>query len=111
MILNIIIDEQHHGVAVTAEFLREAEEFFARMDRDLDQGWQMSREWVEHPTTLQRCQIAAEKLMTAVEAQERPLAMMMAGYILSRMPEVDTVRVGSDGEIQETTFHQRGVAR
>ena len=36
------------------------------MDQDMDAGWQMSRDWVDNPSREQRCQIVADKLLTAL---------------------------------------------
>ncbi|MGD8208125.1 MAG: hypothetical protein PVH47_08615, partial [Thiohalocapsa sp.] len=79
-------------------------ELFDRLDRDMDQGWQMSREWVDHPNRLQRCQIVADKLLTALEKENDRLGMMMAGYILSRLPSVDSVELDIQGEMQNHHF-------
>ena len=65
-------------------------------------GWQMSREWVDELTAEQRCQVVADKLLTAMETENEKLRMMMAAYILNRVPGIKGVRVATDGEIQET---------
>ena len=102
MVLNIVIEERPISIPVADEMLRDAQDFYAKMDRDMDQGWQMSREWVEHPTQIERCQIAADKLHTALNTRNDTLAMLMAGYILSRLPSVRQVTINTDGEMQET---------
>ena len=104
MILNVIVDEQTIDLNVPDPMLEQAEDFFVKMDRDMDTGWQMSRDWVDQPDREQRCQIAADKLLTALENENRKLAMMMAGYILSRMPGVQSVEVDTTGEIDQTRF-------
>ena len=80
----------------------EAEDFFAKMDADMDQGWQMSRQWVDKLSPLNRCQIVADKLMTALDAGNETLVQLMAAYILKRMPGVAGVRINTDGEMLET---------
>jgi hypothetical protein len=80
----------------------EAEEFFAKMDADMDKGWQMSRQWVESPDRFQRCQIAADKLMTAYDEGNDILVKLMAAYILNRLPGIVGVRVNTEGEMTET---------
>lgn len=102
MILNIVVEERSIAIKVADEMLRDAQDFYAKMDRDMDQGWQMSREWVEHPSLIERCQIAADKLLTALNTNNETLAMLMAGYILSRIPNVRSVTINTDGEMQET---------
>ena len=51
--------------------LSEAREFFAKMDGDLDNGYQMGRYWVENPNPEERCQIAADRLVTAIENENK----------------------------------------
>ena len=102
MNLQVYIDDTVIPVALPATLLDEAADFFARMDRDMDQGWQMGREWVELPNRIQRCQIAANKLLGAIESGNEPLKMLMAGYILSRAPDVTAIRIDTGGEMQET---------
>lgn len=102
MILNIVVEDRPIAITVADELLRNAEDFYAKMDRDMDQGWQMSRDWVEHPSLIERCQIAADKLHTALNTQNETLVMLMAGYILSRLPTARSVTINTDGEMQET---------
>ncbi|MBI3574083.1 MAG: hypothetical protein HY083_00220 [Gammaproteobacteria bacterium] len=79
-----------------------AEEFFQKMDRDMNQGWQMSRDFIENPDRTQRAQIAAHRLMLAMSAGKETLIMLMAGYILKRLPGVTGVVVDTDGEMLNT---------
>ena len=102
MILNVIVDEHTYPVTVPEWMLAEAEDFFERMDRDMDRGWQMSREWVEKPDASQRCRIAADKMLTALENENQPMIGMMAAYILKRMPGVKAVRVDTTGDMTAT---------
>ncbi len=104
MLLNIYIEDRHYPLDVPEALLTDAEEFFTRMDSDMDKGWQMSRLWVEHPDGTQRCQIVAEKLMMALNAENPQMVSLMGGYILSRLPGVKGVRIDACGEIQETEF-------
>ena len=104
MILNIYIDNSAYQIDVTPKILKDGEEFFAKMDRDMDKGWQMSRRYVEHPDTFQRCQIAADKILSALERGNRKLALLMAGYILTRLPGVQGVQIDTNGEIFNTTL-------
>jgi len=104
MILKAIIEDQEYSLNVPDEILTQAEAFFAELDADMDGGWQMSREWVNSPDRIQRCQIVADKLLTALEKENHKLGMLMAGYILSRMPGVESVEPDTHGEIQNTQF-------
>jgi hypothetical protein len=102
--LNVFIDEQMQQVEVPDDMMQDAEEFFARMDADMDKGWQMSREWIENPNTEQRCQIAADRMLTAIMQENENTKILMAGYILSRMPKATDVRIDTSGEILGTEF-------
>jgi hypothetical protein len=102
--LNVFIDEQMQQVEVPDDMMQDAEEFFARMDADMDKGWQMSREWIENPNTEQRCQIAADRMLTAIMQENENTKILMAGYILSRMPKAPDVRIDTSGEILGTEF-------
>lgn len=104
MILKAIIDDREYSLNVPEALISKGEDFFAKLDADMDQGWQMSREWVRNPNPVERCQIVADKLLTAFENENQNIGMLMAGYILSRMPGVETVEIDLGGEIQNTQF-------
>ena len=67
MILNVTINEQSYPIRIPDGMPEEAADMFARMDADMDRGWQMSRVWVDRPDSHQRCQIVADRLLTAME--------------------------------------------
>ena len=102
MILNVYVDERTFQVDVPQEVLDEGQEFFARMDQDMDRGWQMSREFVDNPDIVDRCRIAADKLLTALHKDNRNLLLLMAGYILTHLPGVHGVNIDTSGEMQNT---------
>jgi hypothetical protein len=104
MILKAVVDDQILTLSVPEAFIAQAAGFYDRMDRDMDQGWQMSREWVKRPDKLQRCQIVANKLLTALENEDERMGRLMAGYILNRAPEIDTVEIDTAGEMDQTRF-------
>ena len=104
MILNVSIDGQSIDVNVPDTMLSEAREFFAKVDSDLDKGYQMGRFWVENPNPEQRCQIAADRLLTAIESENKNMATMMSAYILSKAPHIESVVIDTGGEMQETHF-------
>lgn len=104
MLLNIAIDGQEVTMNVPDSMLSEAKEFFDKMDSDLDKGFQMGRYWVENPNGEQRCQIAADRLLTAIETENKNMALMMSAYILSKAPHIETVIIDTNGEMQETHF-------
>lgn len=102
MRFKVIVGEQVYAVEVPEDLLREAGEFHARLDRDMDRGWQMSREFVARPDRLQRCQIVADKLLTGITQGNESTAMLMAGYIALRMPGAIGVDIDASGEMQNT---------
>lgn len=102
MILNVYVAEQSYQLDVPEHLLTEAESLFAKMDEDMNQGWQMSRQWVDTLDIEQRCQVAADRLLTALENENQAVSTMMAAYILKRAPGVTGVRIDTEGEIQET---------
>ena len=107
MILKAIIDDQIYSLDVPDTVIAQGEEFFAELDRDLDKGWQMSRDWVDSPSQVQRGQIVADKLLTALENENRRVGLLMAGYLLKRLPNLDEVEIDVHGEIQNTVFRFR----
>lgn len=104
MILKAVIEDEIYTLNVPEIILQQAGDVFHKMDQDMEQGWQMSREWVQRPTAIQRCQIVADKLLTALEKDNHKLGMLMAGYILTKLPNLDTVEIDIHGEIQNTAF-------
>jgi hypothetical protein len=102
MILKVIVDDQLYELNVPAALIDQAGDFFAQMDKDMDKGWQMSRDWVANPNLEQRAQIVGNKLLTALEKENHQLGRLMAGYLLSRLPNIDTMELDTSGEIQNT---------
>jgi len=104
MRFKVVVGEQVYAVEVPEDLLREAGDFHARLDRDMDRGWQMSREFVAQPDRLQRCQIVADKLLTGIMQGNESTAMLMAGYIALRMPGAVGVDIDASGEMQNTAL-------
>ncbi|NOQ90576.1 MAG: hypothetical protein GQ549_06495 [Gammaproteobacteria bacterium] len=102
MKLNIIVDERTNVFEVPDSLLLEAKDFFDKLDADMDKGWQMSRDWVEMPDKEQRCQVAADKILTAIETNNEKMLMLMSAYILRTMPGVKTVNIDMTGDMNET---------
>jgi hypothetical protein len=107
MILKAIIEDQEYSLNVPERVLAGCDEFCARLDADMDAGWQMSREWVQSPNLEQRCQIVADKLLSALEKENHKIGMLMAAYILKRLPNVEAVELDVQGEIQNNSFRFR----
>ena len=104
MILKVIVDERTIPIEVPDYMLAEAADFFSRMDSDMDAGWQMSRQWVKKPDGIQRCKIAADKILTALESGDEKIATLMAGYILRTLPGVDRADIDTGGDMSQTEF-------
>ncbi|MDH5387467.1 MAG: hypothetical protein OEY06_03340 [Gammaproteobacteria bacterium] len=102
MKLNIIVDGRTNAFEVPDELLSEASDFFDQMNADMDKGWQMSRDWVEKPNAEQRCQIAADKILGAIETENEKLLMLMAAFILKTKPGVRGVHIDITGDMNET---------
>ena len=102
MKLNIIVDGRSNAFEVPDKLLTEAVDFFEKLDADMDKGWQMSRDWVQSPDAEQRCQIAADKILTAIETENEKLLMLMAAYILRTMPGVTGINIDITGDMNET---------
>ncbi len=104
MTLNITINGKRHPVEVPESLLNEADDFFRKIDRDMDRGYQMSRQWVERPSVEQRCQIVADRILTAVHQKNRALVGLGSAYILKHMPGVSHVRIDTSGDMTQTLF-------
>ena len=102
MKLNIIIGESTLNIEVPIDMLDDAESIYSKMDKEMDNGGQMYRDWVDELSQPQRCQIVANRLLTAIENENEPSSMLMAGYIMSRMPGVANVEISTDGDITQT---------
>jgi len=105
MILKVIIDDQLYELNVPEELLTKAQDFFNRMDHDMDAGVQMSRDWVDNPDLMQRIQVVGDKLLTALENENHNLGRLMAGYILDRLPQVDTLELDTSGDMTNTLIN------
>ena len=104
MRFKVIIGEQIYAIEVPDELLGEAAEFHARLDRDMERGWQMSRQFVAQPNTLQRCQIVADKLLTSIMNDNEATTLLMAAYIMLRVPGAIGVDIDDSGEMQNTVL-------
>lgn len=104
MILEVYVENSMMKVEVPEDVLGDAQEFFAMMDRDMDKGWKMGPEYVENPNATQRAQIAADRMLTAIETENKRLLSMMAAYIVDKLPGVKAVKIATDGDPRESEF-------
>ncbi len=102
MILKVVVEDQAYPVTVPDEIVRDAEDFFSKLDRDMDKGWQMSRDWVDNPDLEQRCQIVGDKMLTAMHNNDERLMILLSAYVLNRVPNVTAIRIDTNGEMLET---------
>ena len=102
MILKVVIEEQVYPINVPDEIIMEGEEFFRKIDKDMDKGWQMSRDWVQEPDQLQRCQIVGDKMLTAMHNDNGKMMVLLSAYILARVPGVEGIRIDTNGEMLES---------
>ena len=104
MIINFYAEGRHHPVEVPEFVLQDGESFFAKMDADMDNGWQLGQHWLDKPDGMERCRIVAERMAEALDAGNQQMLALLGGYILRRMPEVRSVRLAEDGDAAETQF-------
>lgn len=99
MQLRIQINDTTRDIDVPDFILAEGEDFFAQMDQDMNKGYQMSRHWVDNPNQEQRCQIVADKILTALSNGNQKSSTLMAAYILKRMPRVREIHMNTEGDM------------
>jgi len=99
MILKIFVDEHKQEINVPDDMIADAKDYFDMLDKDMDQGYQMSRDWVEKPDLMQRCQIVSERILTALENDNKKTGTLMAAYILSRVPNAYAMHLNLEGDM------------
>lgn len=102
MILKVTIDEKTFPLELNEDMISSAYEIFTKMDADMDQGWQMSRTWVEVPNDMQRCQIAADKMLTAIQQEKTATVGLMAAYIMNKIPAIHALDIDTSGDMNLT---------
>lgn len=103
--LSILVADEQKQISVDKHMLEDALPLFDKMDHDMDRGWQLGRRFIQNPNSIERCQIAADRLLTALHTQNQASMTLMAAYILSRLPDVKTVNINTQGEAEETMFY------
>jgi len=102
MILKVVIDNKTYPIKVPEQIISEAGEFFDMIDNDMDKGWQMSRDWVDHPNQEQRCQIVGDKMLTAMHNDNEQLMVLLSAYVLARVPAAKELHIDTNGEMMES---------
>ena len=102
MILKVTIDEKTFPLELDDEMVHRANDVFKKMDDDMNQGWQMSRIWIDQPNDTQRCQIAADKMLTAIQNEKTATVGLMAAYIMHKIPGIQAVDIDTSGDMTLT---------
>ncbi len=101
MILKVFIDGHEDAIKVPDNIITDASDYFDMMDKDMDRGYQMSQKWVEKPDLYQKCQIASDHILTAMETHNDKTATLMAAYILNRVPHAKEIHLDLTGDMSE----------
>ncbi len=101
MNFNITIDEESYTLEVSEKLMQELQSAHHDMDIEYDKGLQLGRYWIERPTLEQRCQLTADKVVSAIHQENIRLFYIMASYILRQFPALKKVTVSSDFEISD----------
>ena len=104
-ILNILVDDQERKIELSQEMINAADAVLNKMDQDMNAGWQLARQFIENPSVIQRCQIASNRLLTSLHTGNEATVSLMSCYIVSRLENVDTVSINSEGEDDQTVFY------
>jgi hypothetical protein len=107
MKIKVLVSDRMEEFEIPDQLVSDGEAFFRKMDADMDKGWQMSHVWIEKPNQLQRCQIAADKMMSAIHNENEKMFMLMGAYILKNKPGTEEIHLDSTGEIQTIDFIQK----
>ena len=107
MKLEVIIDGNRYHLNIPQDMLDEGQAFFDKMDADMAKGWQMGREFVENPDQDERCRIVADRILTAMENEDRTMALLMSAYIVTRMPEAGILNIDTSGEMATEIIKQQ----
>ncbi len=101
MNFNITIDEESYTLDVKEELMQELQSAHRDMDAEYDKGLQLGRYWIDTPTLEQRCQLTANKVVSAIHQENIRQFYLMASYILAKFPNLKQVTVSSDFEISD----------
>ena len=104
MKLNIIIDDHSMDLEIGDDYLKASSDSFSNLDRSMDKGIQLGREWISQPNQEQRCQLAADKLLAAIDSNNEALALLSGGYIISQRPDTQGVKIDTNGEPNQSQF-------
>jgi len=101
MNFNITIDEASYTLELSEQLMQELQGPIAELDEEYSKGIQLGRYWLDQPDDLQRCQFAADKIVSAIYQENVRQFYLMSAYILSKFPTLKRVTVSSDYEISD----------
>lgn len=107
MKLEVIIEGKRYYLNIPQDMIEEGSSFFDKMDADMDKGWQIGREFVEKPNQVDRCRIVADRILTAMENEDKTMALLMSAYVVTRMPEVSALDIDTSGEMATEIITQQ----
>lgn len=105
MILNLNIDQEAFEIEIKPELVTELTPILQKMDEEYDEGAQMGRYWVDKPSDEQRCQIAADNVVSSMHRENKRMLYIMSSYIVYKFPDVKGVTVNTELEMQEIDIH------
>jgi len=98
MFLVVIVEDWQRQLEVPKEVIEQGHKFFDMVDNDIDKGWKMGPDYIEHPDRDQRIQIVADRLLTAIETEKNELRDLLAGYIVNKDATVTAIRIDPNGD-------------
>ena len=107
LVLKIVLEDEQREIAVPENIVADAAPLLEKMDGDMDHGWQIGRRFSESPGTIERCQVAADRLLSALHTDNQASITLMACYILARLEGVAAVYINSHGEPDQTLFYNQ----
>jgi hypothetical protein len=107
LVLKIVLEDEQREIAVPENIVVDATPLLEKMDDDMDHGWQIGRRFTESPGTIERCQVAADRLLSALHTDNQASITLMACYILARLEGVSAVYINAHGEPDQTLFYNQ----
>jgi len=101
MNFDITIDQENFQLDIPEKLIEELRGHCEEMEKEFDKGVQMGRYWVESPGDFERCQVAADKVASAIAREDKRMLYINAAYILFKAPNLHHVTVDSNYEMQD----------
>ena len=52
--VKIILGENSYPLKISSKIVSDAQDYFNKLDADMNKGWKMSKSWVDNPNQVQR---------------------------------------------------------